>query len=75
MSYWRGYSKSISHPVNGTIDEDRRVAPINISAFENEPNDKELGVQLNNVSKVINKTKNKHLSFTFSLFIDLFILV
>lgn len=57
MSYWRGYSRSPGHHVSGiTADEGLRADGINSAAFEDEPADKELGVQLNNVSKVNNKT-------------------
>ncbi len=61
MSYWRGYSKAVDRPVIGINDEARQASSINNDAFEVEPTDKVLGVQLNNVSKVINTTKNKHL--------------
>jgi hypothetical protein len=57
LSYWRGYSRPTSHHVHGTTEEIRRSISINSDAFENEPNDKELGVQLHNVSKVNNKQK------------------
>jgi len=59
LSYWRGYSKPSRHYVNGTTDEIRRADSINADAFENEPTDKELGVQLYNVSKVNNRMQKK----------------
>lgn len=53
MSYWKGYTRPASHQVNGiTTDDEHRGEPASSSAFEEEPTDKELGVQLNNVSKV-----------------------
>ncbi len=59
MSYWRGYSKSpVDHRTNGLA---RQTSSINTGAFEEEPNDKVLGIQLNNVSKVNHTMKNKFL--------------
>jgi len=52
LSYWRGYTKSNVHQ---TINETNRQDSNNSAAFEDEPNDKQLGVQLNNVSKVKNR--------------------
>ena len=75
MDYWRGYSKAKSHYVNEINDEVHRAESINSSAFEDEPNDKELGVQLNHISKVYNKLKNKYLIIRCCLFIDLFIFI
>lgn len=55
LDYWRGYSKANSDYVNEIYQTD----------FENEPNDKEIGVQLNHISKVYNKLKNKYLIIRF----------
>ncbi|CAF1557888.1 unnamed protein product, partial [Adineta ricciae] len=51
LSYWRGYTKANvpvtnDESVNQVADES-----VNPDAFETEPTDKELGVQLNHVSK------------------------
>ncbi|CAF0870807.1 unnamed protein product [Adineta steineri] len=48
LSYWRGYTTSNVHVSDECIDEAENN---NSAAFESEPVDKELGVQLNNVSK------------------------
>jgi hypothetical protein len=52
LSYWRGYTKPATRPVNGILDEASAENPNNNGAFEEEPNDRRLGIQLNNVSKV-----------------------
>ena len=52
LSYWRGYQKSSVEYVPTVTNGDNRVDPRNAVAFEAEPIDKELGVQLINVSKV-----------------------
>lgn len=55
LDYWQGYRKANSNYVNEIYQTD----------FENEPNDKEIGVQLNHVSKVYNKLENKYLIMRF----------
>jgi hypothetical protein len=52
LSYWRGYSKPTGHQVNGTTAIRNRSNSVDYAAFEDEPTDKALGVQLNNVFKV-----------------------
>jgi hypothetical protein len=54
LSYWRGNKQTNVHQVSRTITELNREDSTSSAAFEDEPNDKELGVQLNNVSKVNN---------------------
>ena len=52
LSYWRGYQKSNVAYVPAVTNGDSNVESRNPTAFEAEPIDKELGVQLINVSKV-----------------------
>ncbi|CAF3018525.1 unnamed protein product [Rotaria sp. Silwood2] len=51
LSYWRGSTKSRIHHVNEAINESNDRSSTGSTAFESEPTDKELGVQLINVSK------------------------
>ncbi|CAF1219331.1 unnamed protein product [Rotaria sordida] len=51
LSYWRGYTKSKVQQVNEVINESYRTGSTSSNAFESTPTDKELGVQLINVSK------------------------
>ncbi len=67
LSYWRGYTKAVDRRFDEVPDEALPASSVNNDAFEQEPNDKQLGIRLNNVSKVNNTTKKnpKHL---FSVF-------
>jgi hypothetical protein len=51
LSYWRGHTRTNVHPVDRVINASNQDVASSV-AFEDEPTDKELGVQLNNVSKV-----------------------
>ena len=57
-SYWCGNSKLKDRGMNGIRNAARRVS-INSDAIEQEPIDKELGIQLHNVSKVYSNTNAK----------------
>ena len=57
-SYWCGHSNPNDRLVNGATNGTRRVS-INSDAIEEEPRDRELGIQLNNVSKVNSRMKTK----------------
>ena len=61
LSYWRGYTRPVNHQVNGASNEG---SPENLNAndaFEDEPTDKPLGIQLKNVSKVNHRTTKQKL--------------
>ncbi len=75
LSYWRGYTKAVDRRFDEVPDEARPASSVNNDAFEQEPNDKQLGIRLNNVSKVNNTTKKipNIYSLVFLIFLDLFI--
>ena len=54
LSYWRGHTASVDR--RATNGRSRGSSTIS-DAYEEEPTDKELGVQLKNVSKVNNGRK------------------
>jgi hypothetical protein len=57
LSYWRGYIKPNVQQVSLATNESNREESISSNVCEDEPTDKELGVQLKNVSKVNNSTE------------------
>ena len=52
LSYWRGHTGTTVLP---TVDDEADDSAHNPHAFEQVPTDKELGIQMNHVSKVITK--------------------
>lgn len=57
-SYWCGHSRTNDRLTNGRANTTRRVS-INSDAIEEEPKDRDLGIQLNDVSKVNSRMKRK----------------
>lgn len=75
MSYWRGHTGTTVLP---TVDDEADDSGQNAHAFEQVPTDKELGIQLNHVSKVITKQMRiqceRLLLLLFSVSVDLQVL-